>query len=1767
MPIIRSIKLLCLAVFFASNISPVFSQTPGGVNTTSGVRYWFDVADFSSTANSTAIGTWVNKGGNSDDLIQSSNSARPTLRNNVTDNINGFPVIRFDGSNDEFTLVNDNDINLGTRTEMSYSLVFKTSSDISSTQFLYEQGGSTRGISFYIESNQLYVAAWNDNNDGVASPWSTQYVSTTIQTNTAYILSMVYDGGTSSNNGTVAVYLNGALVQTLTGIGTLYEHAGSIRIGNIGDNSRTHSSNGYTTDSPFDGDLSEFIISTYAQVDAERILTENYLSAKYNISLSSNDIYFGDQSSLGNFDFEVLGIAQTSASSTSSSANNGGLIALSSPANLGAGESLILGHDNASASSWVTSQSPDPTNVQHINRIWRVTETGDVGSLTLTIDANYLPSIPSGYQLGVLVDDDGNLSSNGTIYQTTTSGSSRTVDINLSDGDYIGLVVFRPAIGFQTTAQSAPETSNASLTVELNHIPQSNSSYSINYATANGTATAGSDYSSASGSLTANFVAGQQTASFGSITVTNDPFLESDETFTVTISSGTGYFASSNNVITHTILDDDSPFQVSFNSGSSSGLESATSVSIPVSLNTPSGSAISVDYAVTGGSATGGGTDYTLNAGTLNFSAGASSNNITFTVNNETLYELDETIEITLSNPSGASLGSPFSHTYTILSNDAPEVSVSTTFQNIAEDAGLGTFSVTMSQSISSTVVVDYTVANGTATNGTDFSLSSGSISILPGNTSASTSFTLFDDCDIESNETFSITLTGANIGTIGTNDVQTVTITNDDTGGPTGSQCGIQHWFMADNGISTSGTAVTQWVDQANSIPATAAGSSQRPTLNSNSNDATFNFNDYLTFDGSSDLLGLDASLSTDQINAVYGFVVFKTGYSGPEFTSNWAFLDYDRSEFFNFYIHGNGRLGFSYFENDGSNIVDNNGAITLNDDRPHLGTFIFDNSITNDTRILADGAPDVSSDRVSNGAQLGKSTVTRYAYIGDGSEAESQNGEGNNIFYDGEIAEIVYFNETMSSIEVNRMHSHLGLKYGIHLSMADDGSTASVDERDYHNSAGTVLWDYSANSSYHNDVAGIVRDDNAPLTLTKSTSTSQDAIVTITASSLQNQESLIWGNDDAALTNSTNTPSGISERILRVWKVQEVGETGSLTVAIDVSGLTGIPTTASEFTLLIDDDGNFDDATQHTTGASLSGNVITFTNVDLDNNEYFSLGYWESIVWNGSGWSNGSGSGGAPNLSDDTRKLVISGSNATLSSDAAVGSVEIDGSSDLTINTNITLEVAEGIENDGTITVNNGGSIYQKGSSNTNSGSGNYNILRNTGNLVDDTRFQYWSSPVQNATMGGTFPGSNPVDFYYYDEGTTDNWASQPSGATMTPGRGYITTGTIGITSNSETRTFDGDINNGPVSLSTSNVAIGDNILTGNPYPSAISCNAFVALNSGINGTLWFWNHSTEQTGGGSSGTNTQADYATWTGLGSTGGNPDESPDNYIQTAQGFFVEASSTNPTITFDNSIRIGANNLQFFKQTNVEQRNRAWIAISNDSNDFNQILIGFAPDATDGIDRLYDGKKYRGHPRIALYSTLEQDIFSIQAFKTLPWGETKRIPLGVDAWITGEHTIYLDSLHNWGDDLSLVLVDELEQQATDLKEQSTYTFTVDSIGNIADRFFIDVKRDDLQSAGGGGIGIEQPDDLGSGDLPTGVEDVERFNYKIYSVNEDVIITSNKQINDVLIYDVSGRLITEQYPSSTSSSISVDRRGIFLVHVTFENQQKIIQKLKL
>ena len=193
---------------------------------------------------------------------------------------------------------------------------------------------------------------------------------------------------------------------------------------------------------------------------------------------------------------------------------------------------------------------------------------------------------------------------------------------------------------------------------------------------------------------------------------------------------------------------------------SSSGAESVSSAGLTVDLSAVSGQNVTVDYAVTG-TATGSGTDYTLGNGTLTINAGETSGTITIgSIVNDSLDESNETVIVTLSNSTNATLGSDDTHTYTITDNDdAPVVDFNETSSSQAESVSSKAITVDLSAVSGQDVTVDYAVT-GTATgSGTDYTLANGTLTINAGTTTGTiTIASIIDDTSDETNETVIVT-------------------------------------------------------------------------------------------------------------------------------------------------------------------------------------------------------------------------------------------------------------------------------------------------------------------------------------------------------------------------------------------------------------------------------------------------------------------------------------------------------------------------------------------------------------------------------------------------------------------------------------------------------------------------------------------------------------------------------------------------------------------------------------------------------------------------------------------------------------------------------------------------------------------------------------------------------------------------------------------------------------------------------------------------
>jgi len=191
----------------------------------------------------------------------------------------------------------------------------------------------------------------------------------------------------------------------------------------------------------------------------------------------------------------------------------------------------------------------------------------------------------------------------------------------------------------------------------------------VDYVVTGGTAeNYGADFTLGPNTLT--FPAGQRNQNI-EIPIVNDGEAEDDETIEVTLISVTGSNIRLGDITEHTYTIVDSRPWVAFADASSSQAETVSEIDIPVTLFWPSTEVVTIDYAVIGGTAAGGGVDFTLlGDGTLTFDPCDVSESITIAIVDDGLEENNETIELELFNQSGnARLGTHSQHTSTIREN------------------------------------------------------------------------------------------------------------------------------------------------------------------------------------------------------------------------------------------------------------------------------------------------------------------------------------------------------------------------------------------------------------------------------------------------------------------------------------------------------------------------------------------------------------------------------------------------------------------------------------------------------------------------------------------------------------------------------------------------------------------------------------------------------------------------------------------------------------------------------------------------------------------------------------------------------------------------------------------------------------------------------------------------------------------------------------------------------------------------------------------
>ena len=189
--------------------------------------------------------------------------------------------------------------------------------------------------------------------------------------------------------------------------------------------------------------------------------------------------------------------------------------------------------------------------------------------------------------------------------------------------------------------------------------------------------------------------------------------------------------------------------------------EGAGTMEFTVSLHPESTQTVTVDYATADGSAKAS-DDYTATSGTLTFTPGVKEKRVSVPVVDDTVEDDGETFTVTLSNASGATIADAQAMG-TIHNTEADPIGLSVADAEATEeeDAALD-FVVTLDPAATATVTVDYATADGTATAGSDYTATSGTLTFQPGDTTKTVSVPITDDTVDDGGETLTLTLNSA---------------------------------------------------------------------------------------------------------------------------------------------------------------------------------------------------------------------------------------------------------------------------------------------------------------------------------------------------------------------------------------------------------------------------------------------------------------------------------------------------------------------------------------------------------------------------------------------------------------------------------------------------------------------------------------------------------------------------------------------------------------------------------------------------------------------------------------------------------------------------------------------------------------------------------------------------------------------------------------------------------------------------------------------
>jgi hypothetical protein len=327
---------------------------------------------------------------------------------------------------------------------------------------------------------------------------------------------------------------------------------------------------------------------------------------------------------------------------------------------------------------------------------------------------------------------------------------------------------------FQNATNYISET-NSFAHVSVQCIGSPTNSVQVHYATTNGTALAGFNYTAVSGTLT--FAVGETVMDI-LVPLKHDTNATGDLTFTVSLSSpsvGTLLAAPSNSVVVVRDAEAGLSFtnpvaSVSKNAGSyvayvvcsNTNAEPVIVYSNGVPVTTP----LSVQYSTADGTALAN-QDYTPTNGTLVFTNGMGTNKITVTIKNNTLVMGDRTFSLHLSNPTPpGQLVYPSNQVVTIIDNNSGLKFSSPTYTVLKSGGVPATITVLRVDNTNTVSSVDFATADGTAVADLDYTATNGTFVFTNGETTKTFFVTARNNTVVQPDKTVLLQLSNPNPST-----------------------------------------------------------------------------------------------------------------------------------------------------------------------------------------------------------------------------------------------------------------------------------------------------------------------------------------------------------------------------------------------------------------------------------------------------------------------------------------------------------------------------------------------------------------------------------------------------------------------------------------------------------------------------------------------------------------------------------------------------------------------------------------------------------------------------------------------------------------------------------------------------------------------------------------------------------------------------------------------------------------------------------------